>query len=311
MAFPGASYHVMARGNSKALIFLDRVDSERFLELLDLTLLRSGARCLAFCLMPNHYHLVLVTPDANLSEAMRYLNSVYSQWWNQRHGRCGHVLQGRFKAQLVQRERYLLAVCRYVVLNPVRAGLVPRPEDWPWSSYCASARMAASATFLDRASVDSLLAGGAGSSPGDQYRRFVAEAPGEIDVGPSIRRDDRFIGDESFLSEERQVAARCALPGVPRREPRRPAPELSRLFESAKTRQQRDERIGDAIRRYGYPVVAIAAHLRLHPATVGTVLRKLRRRGNAPQGARADGDGAAEEAGQSTSSAPRLMFGIE
>ena len=111
----------MARGNSRALIFLDRRDYVRFLEIFGMTVVRFGMVCLAFCLMPNHYHLVLKTPAANLSAAIKHLNGVYSQWWNHRHQRCGHTFQGRFKAQLIQRERYLAAACRYVVLNPVRA----------------------------------------------------------------------------------------------------------------------------------------------------------------------------------------------
>ena len=89
--------------------------------------------------MPNHYHATLQPSQPNLSEALRRLNSVYARWWNERHQRVGHVFQGRFKDQIVDRDSYLLTLSRYVVMNPVRAGLVERPEDWRWSSYRATA----------------------------------------------------------------------------------------------------------------------------------------------------------------------------
>src|SRR5262245_34754461 len=131
----GALYHVVARGNDRMAIYHDDVDRWRFLANLETVADQYRVECHAYCLMSNHYHLVLRTLEANLSSAIQYLNGVYAQWWNRRHGRVGHVLQGRFKAQLVQREGYFLEACRYVVLNPVRAGLVNDVEDWPWSSY--------------------------------------------------------------------------------------------------------------------------------------------------------------------------------
>jgi REP element-mobilizing transposase RayT len=173
MLFPGALYHVMPRGNARALIFLDERDYERFIEILAASLRRFGVFCYAFCLMPNHYHLVLVTPAANLSAAIKHLNGVYSQWWNHRHQRCGHVFQGRFKAQIVQRERYLLAVCRYVVRNPVRAGLVSHPREWRWSRYRASAHIESAPGFLDTSWIEGLLGGCSGVDSGFAYRQFV------------------------------------------------------------------------------------------------------------------------------------------
>ncbi len=93
----------------------------------------------AYCLMDNHYHLVVETPDGNLSKGMRQLNGVYTQRFNRQHQRVGHVFQGRYKAIIVQKEAYLLELARYVVLNPVRAGMVGTPDQWPWSSYRATA----------------------------------------------------------------------------------------------------------------------------------------------------------------------------
>jgi REP element-mobilizing transposase RayT len=125
--FPGAIYHVTSRGNAQASIFLDDIGRSAFLAVLGLTMRRFNVICHAYCLMTNHFHLLLETPDANLSKAMRQFNSVYTQAFNRRHGRVGHVLQGRFKSIVVDRDAYLLELCRYIVLNPVRAGMVKEP----------------------------------------------------------------------------------------------------------------------------------------------------------------------------------------
>ena len=136
--FPGALYHVTARGNARQDIYLDARDSWRFLDLLGAVCTRYEWRCFAYCLMTNHYHLVVETAQPNLSAGMRQLNGRYSQAFNYRHQREGHLFQGRYKAILVEREAYLLEVCRYVVLNPVRAGLARAPRAWRWSSYRAT-----------------------------------------------------------------------------------------------------------------------------------------------------------------------------
>lgn len=278
LSFPGAVYHVMSRGNAKGLVFLDERDFERFVEVLKATFSRFGIVCYAFCLMPNHYHLVLMTPDANLSAAIKHLNSVYAQWWNFRHQRCGHVFQGRFKAQIVQQDRYLLVVCRYVVLNPVRAGLVAHPCEWRWSSYRASAHTEPAPEFLDTRAVDRLFAQHAEHASGAAYRRFVDDVRlDDRDIRRLIRDDERFIGDESFLSDVRASLAQRASRELPRREYVRPAPSLSRLFGVAGSIDERNERIWRASVEYGYRLIDIARHVDLHPVTVGDIIRVHRR----------------------------------
>ena len=131
----GLSYHVTARGTGRMSIFLDAVDRRRFLALLGVVVAHHELDCHAYCLMTNHYHLVVTTTRANLSRAMQQLNGRYAERWNRRHERVGHLFQGRYGAQLVQDGAYFLTVCRYVALNPVRAGLVTAPERWPWSSF--------------------------------------------------------------------------------------------------------------------------------------------------------------------------------
>ncbi len=137
--FPGALYHVTARGNRREAIYEDDKDRRLFLDGLGDVVDRFNWLCHAHCLMTNHYHLVVETPDGNLAKGMRQLNGVYTQTINRRHGRSGHVFQGRYTAVLVDADAHLLELARYVVLNPVRAGMVGDPGKWKWSSYRATA----------------------------------------------------------------------------------------------------------------------------------------------------------------------------
>jgi len=135
LEFSGALYHVTSRGDGREAIFLDNEDREIFLGVLSSVCERFNWCVHAYCLMDNHYHLLIETPDANLSKGMRQLNGVFTQSFNRKHKRVGHVFQGRYKAIIVQKESYLLELARYIVLNPVRAGMVRSAKDWPWSSY--------------------------------------------------------------------------------------------------------------------------------------------------------------------------------
>jgi len=137
--YPGAVYHVTSRGNEKKPVFKDDTDRLTFLNTLQHVNKRYNWICHAYCLMTNHYHLLIETPDGNLSIGMRQVNSVYTQLFNKRHGRAGHLFQGRYKAILIQKDSHLLEVCRYVVLNPVRARMAEKPEEYRWSSYLATA----------------------------------------------------------------------------------------------------------------------------------------------------------------------------
>ena len=137
--FEGALYHVTSRGDERRDIFLDDADREAFLQILGDVVRRFAWRCHAYCLMGNHYHLLIETPNANLSRGMRHLNGVYTKRFNRTHERVGHVMQGRYKSILVDKDEYLLELARYVVLNPVRAGVVRSARDWKWSSYRATA----------------------------------------------------------------------------------------------------------------------------------------------------------------------------
>jgi putative transposase len=127
--FSNTLYHVTARGDRREDIFDDDVDRQGFVDTLAQVVEQFNWLCYAWCLMDNHYHLLIQTPDANLSKGMRQLNGVFTQASNRRHSRVGHLFQGRFKAIQVEEQTYLLELARYVVLNPVRAGMVKRPEE--------------------------------------------------------------------------------------------------------------------------------------------------------------------------------------
>jgi REP element-mobilizing transposase RayT len=171
--FPGAVYHVTSRGNEKRSIFKNDRDRKAFLGFLGETAKRFGWSITAWVLMTNHFHLVLQTPEPNLSRGMHWLNGSYAGWFNHQHKRWGHLFGGRFKAFLVEKETYFTEVLRYVVLNPVRAGLSTSPEKYRWSSFRSTAGLDAAPEWLD---VNAALAPFAPDTELAQtyYREFVA-----------------------------------------------------------------------------------------------------------------------------------------
>lgn len=197
--FAGALYHITARGNARENIFVDDTDRENFLSLLLQTCQRHHWLCHAYCLMSNHYHLLIETQSATLSSGMKLLNGSYTQTFNRCHRRVGHVFQGRFKAILVERDAHLLELARYIVLNPVRAGMVRSANDWRWSSYRATAGLADAAEFL----ITDCVLGNFGrrrSTAQEAYRRFVAE--GKTQHSPWIQLKNQIkIGDRPQLTE--------------------------------------------------------------------------------------------------------------
>ena len=133
--FEGAFYHVTSRGNQRGQIFWDNQDRQKFIEILKRTKDRYGYLLHAYVLMDNHYHLLIETPHANIKQLMQNINTSYTVYVNRRHSRHGHLFQGRYKSFIVDKENYLLELGRYIHLNPVRAGMVERADDYRWSSY--------------------------------------------------------------------------------------------------------------------------------------------------------------------------------
>ena len=146
--FPGVLLHVFARGNNKAPIFLDDSDCRSFLDIFATALGRFGVECVMYCLLQNHYHLLLVPHEHPVSRLMQHLNAAYCQKFNRRHGRIGHVLQGRFGSRMIEDGNYARTAVRYLALNPVAAGMARAPDEWAWSSYRAAVGLDPSPDFL-------------------------------------------------------------------------------------------------------------------------------------------------------------------
>jgi putative transposase len=188
-------------------VFLDDIDYRHFVFLLGDVIEEFGIQCWNYCLMPNHYHLTLQPGRPNLSEAMRRLNGNYALWWNRRHQRVGHVFQGRFKDQIVDRESYLFAVTRYVLMNPVRAGLVRQPGDWRWSSYRAIAGLTEPPAFLTSSLTLRLFGDGAEADLRRRFTTFVSaveDDPARVD---RIRSSEAVLGPRAFKAEVASAVA--------------------------------------------------------------------------------------------------------
>jgi REP-associated tyrosine transposase len=248
------------------VIYCDDVDRRRFLTVLQTVVERYQIECHAYCLMSNHYHAVIRTLAPNLSSAMQYLNSVYAQWWNRRHERVGHVLQGRFKAQLIQRDGYFLEACRYVVLNPVRAGMVARVEDWTWSSYAATAGLAPRPTWLTAG----LILVAPTATEYRAYRAFIAAGVSESEVARTLRSDVPIVGSETFATAHRDLIEQ-AHTEVVRRDRTIGRPTLEELFAEVCDKPTRNLRIREARGRFHYRVSEIAKYLSLHYGTVSRI----------------------------------------
>lgn len=207
LEFPGALYHVTSRGHERGPIFRDTADRRDFLNLLGSVVSDQAWLLHSYCLMGNHYHLLVETARPTLSRGMHSLNARYSEHFNRRHERAGHVFEGRFKAIVVQKAAHLLELHRYIVLNPVRAGLARRPEEWPWSNYRATSGAITPPPWLDVGGTLSLFSS-FGSGACGAYVRFVADAAGR--AGSPLERVRRqiYLGDRVFLEEMSEKAGR-------------------------------------------------------------------------------------------------------
>jgi putative transposase len=269
LEFPGAVYHVTSRGNARQDIVADDRDRTEFISLLAHVVDRYGWLCHAYCLMDNHYHLLIETPQPNLSLGMRQLNGRYTQTYNRRHHRVGHLFQGRFTAILVEKEAHMLELCRYVVLNPVRAKLVPHPRQWTWSSY----RATVGETPAPRSLTSDWILGQFGQRVGPaqkKYRAFVAEGRG----GPRPWEQltgQIYLGSEEFVAQHQPNRV---IRDIPRRQTQAQRPSLRVLFQS---KGKPLKLIHTAYRRYGYRLAEIAAHLGVHAATVSRRLKQAER----------------------------------
>ena len=201
--YPGAVYHVTARGNERRDIFRDDDDREQFLRFLGDAVMRFGWILTDYTLMTNHFHLVLETPRPNLSRGMQWLGGIYAAWFNRKYGRSGHLFGGRFHAFLVEKEAYYLELLRYVVLNPVRAKIVARPEEYRWSSYRAMAGYEPAPEWLNVSELAAFF--GPDRAGREMFKAYVEEKlTSEERLFDHVQRQI-YLGTESWIASMRTV----------------------------------------------------------------------------------------------------------
>ena len=271
--YDGAVYHVTARGNARKAIYKDDEDRNTFLEVLHQVNERFNWLCHAYCLMNNHYHLLIETPDGNLSKGMRQLNGVFTQRFNNRHHRVGHIFQGRYKSILIDNEGYLLEVSRYVVLNPVRAKAAEKPEDWKWSSYRGTAGLEVPHRCL---TTDWLLGqfGTRKRHAESKYREFVWAGVGERDLWKKVRGQS-ILGEDDFIGRILgHVKGHEEIKEIPRSQRFVGRPAISAVLSEGAyaNKKTRAVVVRQAFLDHGYSLKEIADCLGVHYSTVSRIV---------------------------------------
>lgn len=270
--YAGALYHVTSRGDRQEDIYIDDVDRSNFLTLLAQVSKDYNWLIHAYCLMGNHYHLLVETPDGNLSKGMRQLNGVYTQLTNRYHGKVGHVFQGRYKAILVQKENYLLELARYIVLNPVRARMVREAKDWPWSSYRQTAGILGDDSLLTTEWLLSVFSKKRGTAQ-KKYIKFVSQGKNQPSPWESLQ-NQVFLGDKAYVSQiMSNIDQDKDLSEIPTSQRKEKAKELQWYEQQAASRN-------DAIKRSyesgGYTMKEIGAYYNLHYSRVSRIIRRAK-----------------------------------
>jgi REP element-mobilizing transposase RayT len=275
--FEGALYHVTSRGNEKKDIFLDNKDRGMFLDILADVTAKYNWLCHAYCLMNNHYHLLIETPEGNLSRGMRQLNGIYTQRFNKRHGRVGHLFQGRYKAILVDKEGYLLEVARYIVLNPVRAGIVDKPGKWEWSSFRATGFNKRPHSCLTVQWILNQFSEDIGIAK-REYVKFVLAGIGKESIWKELKAQV-ILGGEGFIEMVKtMLQQRGRNKEVPKTQRYVWRPSLEEIFteQVQRNRELRNKKITEAVYKYGYTQAEVADYLGVHYSTISKVLNNSR-----------------------------------
>ena len=269
----GGIYHVTSRGDGREDIFLDDQDRMQWLEVFGQVCARFNWVCHAWCQMTNHYHLLIETPEANLAQGMRQLNGVYTQRFNRTHERVGHVFQGRYKAIHVERDTYLMELARYIVLNPLRANMVKRLENWQWSSYLATTGQEPTPNWLQ---TDWILAqfGQRRSSAITKYIQFVHEGARLPSVWEQLQ-GQVYLGSEAFVKKmQAKIEGKTSLEEIPRAQRR----AITQPLEDFENRYDRNEAMARAYLSGHHTMAAIAQHFGVHYATVSRAVNEYQTR---------------------------------
>ena len=270
LEYAGALYHVTSRGDRREDIYLCDDDRVFWLKILDSVCERFNWVVHAYCQMTNHYHLLVETVEGNLSRGMRQFNGQYTQSFNRRHGMVGHLFQGCYKAIIVQKESCLLELTRYVILNPIRAGMVRRLEDWPWSSYRAVAGLEESPQWLD---TDWPLSqfGTRRKKAIERYRKFILDGR-EVSSPLKDARHQLLLGDDAFVEQHRAKAKPKELREVSKAHRRSVAIPLT---EYQQRYSQRQEAMARAYLCGAYTMAEIGEYFGVHYMTVSRAVRQF------------------------------------
>ena len=273
--FPGAVYHITSRGNAREPIFTEEGDFADFLNILCTIVKRYNWILHSYCLMNNHYHLLIETLEGNLSRGMRQLNGIYTQKFNRNHNRVGHILQGRYKSILVEKDSHLLELCRYVVLNPVMAKIAKRPEEWRWSSYkatlgrdkgspCLTTDWILSQFHKDR------------ETARERYKIFVREGIKSESPWKDMR-GEMLLGSQTFIEKHKKlITEKEEIKEIPKAQRYATRPSLDEIFKKAEQdKASIDRAIYNAYTAYGYRLKEIGDHLDVHYSTVSRAIKRM------------------------------------
>ena len=268
----GALYHVTSRGDRQENIYESDTDRENFLLVLEEVCKQYNWSVHSYCLMSNHYHLLVETPDGNLSKGMRQLNGVFTQKYNRNNNKVGHVFQGRFKGILVDGDAYLMELVRYIVLNPVRAQMVRSARDWKWSSFRATIGVVLCPEWLDREWLLSSFAKRQ-SVAIDKFKRFVAEGKNQPSPWDNLK-NQIFLGDEQFVERMLDhVKKDKRLSEIPKAQRR---VKVKSIEDYARDSDSRNLAIVSAYRNGAFTLAEIGEYFGLHYSTVGGIVRSYR-----------------------------------
>ncbi|MFC2091480.1 transposase [Elusimicrobiota bacterium] len=272
--YPGAVYHIISRGNAKNDIFLNDEDRNSFLNIFSEAIKKYNLICYAYCLMSNHYHLLIETPDGNLSISMRYLNGVYTQKFNRKNNKVGHVFQGRFKSILVDKESYLLELCRYIELNPVREQLISKPEDWQYSSYPSRIRVSDSQDLIENNFILEQFDKDLVSSI-ELYKQFISDGINKKGIKFS---KGIVLGNDDFKNKiQSYIEKRALSKEIIRNDRVFNRPKLASIFPDNDRKCIRDKDFYDAHIEYGYTLAEIAKFTGFHYSTISKRLNNIRK----------------------------------
>ena len=275
--YEGALYHVMARANGRRRLFIDDFDRLRFFELLGEAQQRYAVRWRSFTLMTSPYHAGVQTPSANLSEAMKYVNSQFASWWNRRRRTRGHVFGDRFVSKPIEDDRYALTALKYIVWNPVESAYVKHPDDWVWGSHRATAGLDAPPEFLDLGWLQGFFGRPTLAEAQREYRDSMNDP---LTVSESEHYLNTIVvGSEGFQEAvRRQIGITMHDLIIPRSYRALARPSLGQLFAGRTSDlEDRNRTIRRAQVVYGYRQSEIARTLDLHPNTVSKIVSGLKK----------------------------------